>query len=215
MQDLVQTIIVCTGTLIVILVTIALATSFAIALFGGGPFVPTPKKAVKEILKHAKIKKGDKLYDIGAGDGRFLHYAEKLYGAKATGFEIDPFVYAIARLKQILFRWKGKIIRGNFQKHPLNDADIVICYMLPKTLKKYQKKFDRELKKSCKVISYTFHIGNWKPIREISPSKGVKKIFIYSKATSSASSKAASSAHSTRDNPAKTRTKKKIKSKTT
>lgn len=203
MQDLIFAITACIGILIVVIVTIALATSFAIAIFGGGPFVPTPTKAVKEVLKHAKIRKGDILYDIGAGDGRFLHYAEKLYGAKATGFEIDPFVYAIARFKQILFRWKGKIIRGNFQKHSLSNADVVICYMLPKTLKKYQKKFDNELKKDCKIISYTFRIGNWKPIKKIKPSKGIKTIFIYKKSASK------------RDKSAKPRTRKKIKSSTT
>ena len=141
MLQLLQTILVVTTIVLVCIVILALATSFAVAIFGGGPFVPTPRKAVKEIHKHAKIKPDQKLYDIGAGDGRFLHYAEKLYGANAVGFEIDPFVYMIARLKQIFFRWKGRIIRGNFQNHSLEDADVVICYMLPKTLKKYQKKF--------------------------------------------------------------------------
>lgn len=203
MLNLIQTILLLSAILLVLLVILALATSFVVAIFGGGPFVPTPTKAVKQVLKHADIRKGDKLYDIGAGDGRFLHYAEKLYGASAVGFEIDPFVYAIARFKQLLFGWKGRIIRGNFQNYSLEDADIVICYMMPQTLKKYQKKFENELSKGCRVISYSFHIGSWKPIKTIprNKHKGMKRIYIYR-------------IQSARDKSAKTPIKKKTTSKT-
>ena len=194
-------IITIVSLLIILALCVALTTSFVVAFFGGGPFVPTPKKAVREVLKQAKIKKGDKLYDIGAGDGRYIHFAEKEYGAIATGFEIDPFVYALARFKQIVFGWKGTMIRSNFRKHSLKDADIIICYMLPSTLKKYQTKFDKELKKGCRIISYSFHIGSWKPTKTI-PAKtktGIKKIYIYS----------------IRDKSAKKPIKKKTKSKIT
>jgi len=51
--------------------------------------------------------------------------------------------------------------------------------MLPKTLAKFQKKFDKELKKGTKVVSYAFHIGSWKP-KKIIPKRGkISKIFIY------------------------------------
>jgi len=169
------------STLFALFITIALLTSYGVAIFGGGPFLPTPRKAVKKILKEIGIKKGDILYDIGAGDGRFLHYAEKLYGAKATGFEIDPFVFFLGKLKQWLFGWKGKLIRSNFRHYDLGNANIIICYMLPNTLAKYQEKFDNELKNGTLVISYTFHIGSWKPIKTIKKDTktGIRKIFIY------------------------------------
>ncbi len=165
--------------IIVVLVIIFMVISFYIAIFGGGPFVPTPYPAVKKVLKCAGIKKGDRVYDIGAGDNRFIHFAAKDYGAKGTGFEIDPFVYFIARFKQIFFKWKGEIIRGNFLKHDISDADIVICYMLPRSLKKFQKKFDRELKKGTLVVSYAFHIGDWKPKKIIDKDGKISRIFIY------------------------------------
>ena len=170
------------GILIIILVSIvivALCVSFYITIFGGGPFVPTPMKAVEKVLKYAEIKKGNQLYDIGAGDGRFLNVSTKKYGANAVGFELDPFVYTLARIKQMFFGWKGKMIRSNFLKHDISDADIVICYMLPRTLAKFQSKFDKELKKGTKVVSYAFHIGSWEP-KKIIPKKGkISKIFIY------------------------------------
>lgn len=169
------------GMVFAIFVTVALLTSYAVAIFGGGPFLPTPTRAVKKVLKEIGIKKGAILYDIGAGDGRFLHYAEKLYGARSTGFEIDPFVFTLGKIKQWLFGWKGTLVRSNFRSHNLSNADIIICYMLPSTLAEYQEKFDKELRPGTLVVSYTFHIGSWKPIKIIKKDKtnGIKKIFIY------------------------------------
>jgi len=165
--------------IIVTLVTIFLSISFYITIFGGGPFVPTPMPAVHEVLKVAGIKKGQKVYDIGAGDGRFIHFAAKDYHANSVGFEMDPFVWFIAKIRQKFWGWKGKIIRSDFQRHSLKDADVLVCYMMPKTLAHFQKKFDRELKKGAKVVSYGFHIGTWKP-KKIIPRQGkVGQIFIY------------------------------------
>ncbi len=171
---------------IVIMVSVVMTTCAYITIFGGGPFVPTPMPAVQEVLKHANIKKGQKVYDIGAGDGRFIHFASKKYGADATGFEIDPFVFLIAKIRQWFWKWEGKMIRADFRSHSLKDADCIVCYMLPRTLAKFQKKFDAELKKGAKVVSYAFHVGDWKPKKiipkKITPKKGkIAPIYIYQK----------------------------------
>lgn len=174
-----ETILVTSTFILVFTVIIFLCVSFYITIFGGGPFVPTPIPAVLKVLKHANIHKGDRVYDIGAGDNRFVHFATKLYKAKAVGFELNPFIYFIAKIRQWLWGWKGKIIRGNFWKQSLEDADIILCYMMPNSLAKFQKKFDKELKKGTKVVSYAFHIGTWKPKKTIPKNKDISKIWIY------------------------------------
>jgi predicted RNA methylase len=171
--------IVILSLVLVLGVIVFLSSSFFTTVFGGSPFVPTPKVAVKEVLKHANIKKGDKVYDIGAGDGRFVHFAEKLYGAKAVGIEMDPCVYLLAKFKQWFFGWKGKMIRANSKNYDLSDADVIICYMLPKFLKKFQEKFETELKKGTKIISYSFSVGTLTPTKTIPTQGKIKKILIY------------------------------------
>jgi len=168
-------------TIIIIIcgVIVFLSISFLITIFGGGPFVPTPFIAVHKVLKAAKIKKNNKVYDLGAGDGRFVHFAAKDYGANAIGFELDPFVYFLSKIRRWFWNWQGKIIYGNFLKHDLSDADIIVCYLLPATLKKYQKKFDKELKKGTRVVSYAFHIGDWKPKKIIPRDDKTHQIWIY------------------------------------
>jgi prephenate dehydrogenase len=53
-------------------------------------YYPTPPETVDEMLRMAKIKKGDVLYDLGSGDGRIPIAAATQYGIRAVGIEIDP-----------------------------------------------------------------------------------------------------------------------------
>jgi predicted RNA methylase len=163
----------------VFLVIIFMTIGFYVMAFGGGPFVPTPLPAVHKVLKAAKIKKGERVYDIGAGDGRFVHFAAKDYGADSVGFEMDPTVYFIAKLRQWISGWEGKMIRQNFLKHNFKDADVLVCYMMPKTLARYQAKFDKELKKGTRVVSYAFKVGDWKPEKIIPKEGKISKIMVY------------------------------------
>jgi len=165
--------------IIVILTIIFLIVSFGLTLIGNSPFVPTTKKAALKILKHSGIKKGDIVYDIGAGDGRLIHYAERDYGAKATGFEINPFIYYLAKLKQLLFGWKGTMVRGNLFNQNLSDANAIVCYMTPRTLEKFQEHFVKKLKKGTKIISYTFRVGTLRPFKIIPKGKGTSKVWVY------------------------------------
>lgn len=161
------------------LAIVFLIVSFTMTLMGNAPYVSTTKRAVEKILKNSGIRKGDIVYDIGAGDGRLINSAEKLYGAKATGFEINPFIYFLARFKQIFFGWKGKMVLGNLFNQNLSNADFIICYMNPTLLKKFQKKFVKKLKKGTKIISYTFQVGTLKPFKLIPKDNKTSNLWIY------------------------------------
>lgn len=150
---------------IIFLIILILATIPSIVAFiVGAPFVPTPQKAVLKMLDLAKIKKGDKVYDIGCGDGRLVHTASKYYGASAVGFELSPPVYLLAKLRGLIQRSGAKIVFGDFRRHSLKDADVIVCYMLPNTMRNFRPKFEKEMKKGAKIVSYAFHIQDWTPI---------------------------------------------------
>lgn len=154
-----------------------------IAMISGAPFVPTPMPRVKKMLELAKIKPGEKVYDIGCGDGRIVYLAAKDYQAKATGFELSPLVYCLALVRKLFWRSKAKILFTDFRHRDLSDADVVLCYLMPQPLAKLQAKLEKELKKGARVVSYAFHIGTWEPsfVEEKDAANNLSRILIYTK----------------------------------
>jgi SAM-dependent methyltransferase len=124
----------------------------------GAPFATTSKTKVHKMLTMANIKPNDLVYDLGCGDGRVLIIAAKHYNARAIGIEIDPFRYLWCkfRIRVLGLREKVKVIRGDFFKNSLNDADIIICYLMQSTNNKLQKKLQDELKAHAIVVSHKF-----------------------------------------------------------
>jgi tRNA A58 N-methylase Trm61 len=60
-----------------------------LGLFGeflGAPYVPTSQKDIEEILKRAKLKKGQQFLELGSGDGRIIRAAVK--NTRSMGWEL-------------------------------------------------------------------------------------------------------------------------------
>ena len=132
-----------------------------IAMSTGAPFVPTPMARVEKMLALAKIKKGEKVYDMGCGDGRMVYVAANQYDAHAVGYELSPLVYVLARVRKIFWKSKAKIEFTDFRYRNLSDADVIVCYLMPDALARLQPKLEAELKRGARVISYAFSIGTW------------------------------------------------------
>lgn len=62
------------------------------------PFVPTALPVCRAMLRLAKVGPGDRLADLGCGDGRLLILATREFGAeRAFGWETEPRLAALAR----------------------------------------------------------------------------------------------------------------------
>ena len=133
--------------------------------FSFAPFVPTKKRDLERIFQRADLKKGEKVYELGFGDGRFILEAVKRYKVKGVGIEINPFFYLFVWIKRFFLEDKKNLILkwGNLFKENLSEADVVYFWGMPNTLEKLKKKLERELKPGTRVISYVFEIKGWKP----------------------------------------------------
>jgi SAM-dependent methyltransferase len=151
------------------------------AMIMGAPFVPTQMEQVNRMLKAANIKKGMRLYDLGSGDGRLVHKAAKEYGAAAIGYEFSPLVYAWSKFLSIFWRSGAKIRFGNFWKKDFHDADVIVCYLLPYSMKNMGKMILPQLRPGTIIVSHAFQIEGlkpWKSLPRLRPQK-LGPIWIY------------------------------------
>ncbi len=152
-------------SLIFIEILLFLALIFlGLAALTGAPFVPSPHKALKDVLKLAQIKKGDIVYDLGSGDGRILIEAAKK-GACAYGWEINPFLCLIAKIRIHLagLSKNAKAYWGNFWTKDLSKADVIFFFLITHWARTLEKKILREAKKGARIIAYVFPLPNLKP----------------------------------------------------
>jgi len=132
-------------------------------------FIPLPMVTVREMLKLAKLKKGDVLYDLGSGDGRIVIEAAKHYGIHAVGIESGTLAYIISKLNVKLNRLSGrvKILNKDFFKADIGGASVVTIYLTPKTNRLLMPKLKKDLKKGTRIVSAAHEINAWKPLKKI------------------------------------------------
>lgn len=134
-----------------------------------GFFVPLPMETVRKILKLAKIRKNDVLYDLGSGDGRVVVTAAKDYGVKAIGIEKNFLLHLLSEwnVKRHNLHGRVKLIKGDLFKQKLSDASVVVIYLTPRLNAKLKPKLERELKKGSRVISASHVFKGWKEVAKI------------------------------------------------
>lgn len=128
-------------------------------------YYSTPPETVAEMLRMARIKEGDVLYDLGSGDGRIPIAAAQQYGIRAVGIEIDPKLITEAEdnarqanvLALVSFR-NDDMFRTN-----LREATVVTLYLSEKLNVLLRPKLLRELRPGTRIVSHDFRMGDWKP----------------------------------------------------
>ncbi len=154
--------------------TVLLSASLALAQEAGRtreldvPYIPTTETAVKAMLELAEVKSSDIVYDLGCGDGRIVIAAAKRYGARGVGIEIDPVRVREAKKNA---RQAGVESRVEFREQDLfqanfRQATVVTLFLLPAINQRLFPQL-QDLKPGTRIVSNTFEIGNWKPVREI------------------------------------------------
>lgn len=129
----------------------------------GAPFEPTDRKTLRKMIEFSKVKKGEKVADLGSGNGRIVIEFAKL-GAEVHGFEINPFLvwFSKRKIKKLGLQDKAFIHWKNFWNQNLSKYDIIIVFQIVFIMKNLEKKLKKELKKGSRVISNTWKFPNWK-----------------------------------------------------
>jgi len=143
------------------------------AVFRGAVFIPTPSRAIRQMLKLSRLGPEDRVLDFGSGDGRIL-LACAPHVAKCVGIEINILLVWISRLRGYLSGNKNIEIRcQDFWNTDLQDTDLLIVFLVPIKMDRLKKKVQQEMKPGSRVVSYRYTFPDW-PHHEAK-----EKVFLY------------------------------------
>jgi predicted O-methyltransferase YrrM len=158
-------------------ITVLFAAIVIIPVFFGAPWHPTSTSAIKSILTFCGARPGEKIYDLGSGDGRVLITAAGSFGMDGVGIEIDPVKVWISRLliTRAGLRDRVKIHRGAVSGFDYSDADILFIYLSHQALDRLFPRLLSRLKPGVKIVCYRFCPKGMAPTKVNSE----KTIFLY------------------------------------
>lgn len=168
------------GWMVATVVVFIVAGTAAWAGWRAAPFVPTRQRDVERMLRLADVRPGEVVYDLGAGDGRFVVAAARR-GARAVGFEISLLPYLVARIRLLIARvgGAGEMRFQDFFHQDLSTADVVVCFLTPPAMKKLGEKFTKELRPGTRIVSYAFAIHDWTPELKDKPNPSTMAVYLY------------------------------------
>jgi SAM-dependent methyltransferase len=147
---------------------------------------PIEDSMVGRMLEMAQVTAADKVYDLGAGDGRIVIAAAKQYGATGVGIEYDA---GLVKHSRCLAAAEGvadrvTFIQGDIFERDFSDATVVTLYLTPNVLERLLPSL-LALKPGTRVASYSFRIGDWEPEQQID-SLGDGSAFLWTVPTNAA-----------------------------
>ncbi len=126
-------------------------------------WVPTPDAVVERMLDMAEVKPGERVVDLGSGDGKIAIAAARR-GARARGIEYNPDLVAVSRRNARAAGVDVAFEQGDIFQVDFTEADVVTLYLLP-SLNEKLRPILLAMKPGTRVTSHQFTMGGWQPDR--------------------------------------------------
>jgi 16S rRNA A1518/A1519 N6-dimethyltransferase RsmA/KsgA/DIM1 with predicted DNA glycosylase/AP lyase activity len=145
--------------------TVLAATAFAQDTEKLAPYYPTPETIVQKMLQFGELKSGEKMFDLGSGDGRIVIMAARKFKADATGVEFDKDLWkqSTERIKGLGLESRARIVNGDIMKQDYSSANLLTVYLLPGSNDKLRPLLEKQLRKGTRVVSHDFEFADWTP----------------------------------------------------
>ncbi len=128
--------------------------------------MPTSHKVAADLLNRIPpLSPQGKIYELGSGWGTLAISLAKHYpNLQVIGYEISPVPYIFSKCLIYLQNIKNLTLeRKDFLDEPLDEAQLIVCYLYPKGMGKLKSELEKKLKPGTWVISNTFAFPGWQP----------------------------------------------------
>ena len=134
------------------------------------PYYPTPETIVEKMLQLGGLKAGEKVFDIGSGDGRIVIMAAQKFHADAVGVELDKDLcrQSLDKIKRLGLEKNAHIVNADLLTQNYASADLITVYLLPISTDKVTPLLDKQLKKGARVVAHDFEFKSWTPEKVVS-----------------------------------------------
>jgi SAM-dependent methyltransferase len=151
--------------LTLVLVALAILTYFVYAsfVFGAG-YQPTPRRAVRLMLRWAEVGPADTVYDLGAGTGAIVFRAARICRARVVGVEVEPLRFLVLLLRRRLgpFGDRIQLVWGNLFHLDFRAATVVTAFLWPGAMERLRPKLERELQPGARLVSHCHKVPGWR-----------------------------------------------------
>ena len=131
------------------------------------PYWPTPPALVERMLDLAAVGPGDRLKDLGCGDGRIVLAAARR-GASALGVDLDAarIAEAEAATRAAGLSHLARFRRQDLFATSLARATVVTLYLAPHVNRLLRDRLGSALRPGSRVVGHAFSMPGWAPVRE-------------------------------------------------
>ena len=127
------------------------------------PYFTTSRYRVDAMVELSKVEPGEKVVDLGSGDGRIAIAFAKT-GALVDGYELDK---ALIKESEINIEKENvtskiTILNKDFWEADLSSYNVVCVYPMPDIMKALETKLKKELRPGTKILTNYYLFPNLK-----------------------------------------------------
>lgn len=145
------------------------------AMIFGAPYVRSLKRKESAIFELGNFGAGDRVVDLGCGDGVLIGRIAQKGVSLAVGYEFSIPTFLFAKLITFFRKGKAKIVYGNFWKKDLTKFNKIFCFLFDGPMAKFEREVWPLLKKGTIVISNEFKMPT------VAPKKVLNRVYLYEK----------------------------------
>jgi SAM-dependent methyltransferase len=126
-------------------------------------WVPTPQALVDKMLDMAKVGPGDRVIDLGSGDGRTVITAA-MRGATAHGIEYNPEMVELSKLNAVKagVADKATFAKADIFESDFSNATVITLFLLPGLNLKLRPTL-LKMAPGTRIVSNSFNMDDWRP----------------------------------------------------